>query len=125
MLSRVERINDDINALFASEREELWAMQGVVPNTVDLMAMAIERYENSKRAKRLLRVPEVAEYLGVSDYIVRTWLTSGVLKNENLAGGQSLISVKQLEDLKEKEPNKILRKMKRNKKSDTSQRRLN
>lgn len=125
MLSRVERINDDINALFASEREELWAMQGVVPNTVDLMAMAIERYEDSKRAKRLLRVPEVAEYLGVSDYIVRTWLTSGVLKNENLAGGQSLISVKQLEDLKEKEPNKILRKMKRNKKSDTSQRRLN
>ena len=125
MLSRVERLNDDINALFASEREELWAMQGVVPNTVDLMAMAIERYEDSKRAKRLLRVPEVAEYLGVSDYIVRTWITSGVLKNENLAGGQSLISVKQLEDLKEKEPNKILRKMKRNKKSDTSQRRLN
>lgn len=41
MLSRVERINDDINALFASECEELWAMQGVVPNTVDLMAMAI------------------------------------------------------------------------------------
>ena len=115
MLSRVERINDDINALFASEREELWAIQGVVPNTVDLMAMAIERYEDRKHAKRLLRVPEVAEYLGVSDYIVRTWLTSGVLKNENLAGGQSLISVKQLEDLKEKEPNKILRKMKRNK----------
>lgn len=111
MLSRVERLNDDINALFASEREELWAMQGVVPNTVDLMAMAIERYEDSKRAKRLLRVPEVAEYLGVSDYIVRTWITSGVLKNENLAGGQSLISVKQLEDLKEKEPNKILRKI--------------
>ena len=48
MLSRVERLNDDINALFANEREELWQMQGVVPDTVDLIARAIEESQVSK-----------------------------------------------------------------------------
>lgn len=115
MLSRVERISIQIDELSVRELSELWEKKGVVPSYVDQYVIAYEHYEDRKRAKRLLRVPEVAEYLGVSDYIVRTWITSGVLKNENLAGGQSLISVKQLEDLKEKEPNKILRKMKRNK----------
>ena len=113
MLSRVERLNEDINTLFANEREELWQMQGVVPNTVDLIARAIEVYEYRKLAKRMLSVPEAADYLGVSDYIIRTWITDGTLRNENLSGGRTLISMQQLEDLLNKDIRKVLRKMKR------------
>lgn len=113
MLSRVERLNDDINALFANEREELWQMQGVVPDTVDLIARAIEVYEYRKLAKRMLSVPEAADYLGVSDYIIRTWITDGTLRNENFSGGRTLISMQQLEDLRNKDIRKVLRKMKR------------
>ena len=113
MLSRVERYNDEINALSVEERNELWQMQGVVPNTVDQFARAIEVYEYRKLAKRMLSVPEAADYLGVSDYIIRTWITDGTLRNENLSGGRTLISMQQLEDLRNKDIRKVLRKMKR------------
>lgn len=113
MLSRVERLNEDINTLFANEREELWQMQGVVPNTVDLIARAIEVYERRKLAKRMLSVPEAADYLGVSNYIIRTWVTDGTLRNENLSSGRTLISAQQLEDLRNKDIIKVLRKVKR------------
>ena len=119
MLSRVERLNDDINTLFANEREELWQMQGVVPNTVDLIARAIEEYEYRKLAKRMLSVPEAADYLGVSDYIIRTWITDGTLRNENLSGGRTLISMQQLEDLPNNDIINVLLKLKANKKSGT------
>ena len=113
MLSRVERINEEINTLFVWELKELWQMQGVVPNVATLIADGIDEYEYRKLAKRMLSVPEAADYLGVSDYIIRTWITDGTLRNENLSGGRTLISMQQLEDLRNKDIRKVLRKMKR------------
>ena len=114
MISRVAYLNQEINSLRADERDELWEMQRVVPMVVVTIAADVQlEIERRLQADRAMKVPEAARYLGVSAYVIRQWLDGGYLRNENPADGYVLMSVKQLNEFKERESNLVKKKQRK------------
>lgn len=106
MISRVAYLNQEINSLRADERDELWEMQRVVPMVVVTIAADVQlEIERRQQADRLLNVPKAAEYLQTTAYRIRNWLDGGLLRNENPADGYALMSVKQLDEFRERNRN--------------------
>ncbi len=114
MISRVAYLNQEINSLRADERDELWEMQRVVPMVIVTIAADVQlEIERRQQADRAMKVPEAARYLGVSAYVIRQWLDGGYLRNENPADGYVLMSVKQLNEFKERESNLVKKKQRK------------
>lgn len=106
MISRVAYLNQEINSLRADERDELWEMQRVVPMVVVTIAADVQlEIERRLQAYKLLNVPKAAEYLQTTAYMIRQWLDCGLLRNENPADGYALMSVKQLDEFRERNRN--------------------
>ncbi|AMD85090.1 DNA binding domain-containing protein, excisionase family [Capnocytophaga haemolytica] len=102
MRTVVQRLVEEIDTLHHSERVALFKELGVVPDSTDIIANALEIVERRRLQSQLMGTAEAAKYLNVTAATIRKWYEMNKLKNVNpKKGGHPKFAVADLDAFKE------------------------